>query len=75
MTSTVTSNGETVVPQELRERLKITAGTTLDWREESGELRVVKMESVRPGSFIDALRRFGAVPAAPRDRRPVNLDL
>ena len=71
MTSTVTTKGQTVVPKELRKRLKITPGTTLDWQEDGGSLRVVKLkpEAVRGG--LQWLRRLGQVPAAARDKQPV----
>jgi AbrB family looped-hinge helix DNA binding protein len=71
MTSTVTSKGQTVVPKKLRERLKIGPGTTLDWQEDGRALRVVKLESPRATSFLESLRQLGGVPAAPRDKRPV----
>ena len=71
MTSTVTSKGQTVVPKKLRERLKIGPGTTLDWQEDGQALRVVKLEASQTISFVDGLRQLGSVPAAPRDKRPV----
>ena len=71
MTSTVTSKGQTVVPKALRDRLKIKSGTTLDWQEDGQSLRVVKLEAHKAGSFLEGLRRLGRVPAAPRDKRPV----
>ena len=74
MTSTVTTNGCTVVPKELRDRFKIKPGTTLDWREDGDSIRVVKRAPEAKGSFLRALRRLGRVPAAPRDRRPVKYD-
>ena len=42
MTSTVTTNGHTVVPKQLRDRFKIKPGTTLDWPEDGNSIRVVK---------------------------------
>ena len=74
MTSTVKSNGHTVVPKQLRDRFKIKLGTTLDWQEDGDSIRVVKRTSAAKGSFLRALRRLGRVPAAPRDRRPVEYD-
>lgn len=75
MTSTVTTNGHTVVPKKLRDRFKIKAGTTLDWREEGDSIRVVKLSPVgKTSSGLQWLRRLGRVPAAPRDRRPVEYD-
>ena len=71
MTSTVTSKGQTVVPKALRERLDIKAGATLDWHEDGGSLRVIKLEPHRPGSFLEGLRRLGRVPTGRRDKRPV----
>jgi len=71
MTSTVTSKGQTVVPKALRERLKITPGTTLDWQEDGQSLRVIKLEPRKAGSFLEGLRRLGRVPAGARDKRPV----
>jgi AbrB family looped-hinge helix DNA binding protein len=71
MTSTVTSKGQTIVPKKLRDRLKIVPGTTLDWQEDGRTLRVVKLETAQTSSFIEGLRQLGSVPAAPRDKRPV----
>jgi len=71
MTSTVTSKGQTVVPKKLRERLNIGPGTTLDWQEDGRSLRVVKLDSPPSTNFIEGLRQLGSVPAAPRDKRPV----
>jgi AbrB family looped-hinge helix DNA binding protein len=71
MTSTVSSKGQTVVPKELRERFRITAGTTLDWQEDGEALRVVKLQPERTGGGLGWLRRLGRVPVAERDRRPV----
>lgn len=73
MTSTVTVKGQTVVPKGLRTQYGIEPGTTLDWRAEGDSIRVFKLtspESSRRG-FLHALRRLGGVPAAARDRRPV----
>jgi AbrB family looped-hinge helix DNA binding protein len=72
MTSTVTSKGQTVVPKALRERFNIKSGATLDWRQDGQSLRVIKLEARRTGGFLEGLRRLGRVPAAPRDKRPVN---
>ena len=74
MTSTVTTNGHTVVPKKLRDRFKIKAGATLDWRDDGDSIRVMKRASSAKGVFLRALRRLGRVPAAPRDRRPVESD-
>ncbi len=72
MTSTVTVKGQTVVPKALRKRFGIKPGTTLDWRSDGDSIRVVKLASPTVGGgFLNALRRLGRVPAAPRDRRPV----
>jgi bifunctional DNA-binding transcriptional regulator/antitoxin component of YhaV-PrlF toxin-antitoxin module len=61
-----------VVPKELRERLRLKPGTTLDWQAEGDSLRVVKLEPPsRGGSGLDWIRRLGRVPAAPRDGREV----
>ena len=57
MTSTVKSNGHTVVPKKLRDRFKIKPGTTLDWQEDGNSIRVVKRAPVTKGSFLRALRR------------------
>jgi AbrB family looped-hinge helix DNA binding protein len=72
MTSTVTSKGQTVVPKPLRERFNIKSGATLDWQDDGGSLRVIKLEPRTAGSFLEGLRRLGCVPAAPRDKRPAN---
>ena len=74
MTSTVTANGHTVVPKKLRDRFKIKPGATLDWWEDGDSIRVMKRAPAAKGSFLRALRRLGRVPAAPRDRRPVEYD-
>ena len=71
MTSTVSTKGQTVVPKELRERFRITAGTTLDWQEQGDSLRVVKLQAGRAGAGLRWLQRLGRVPAAARDRRAV----
>jgi AbrB family looped-hinge helix DNA binding protein len=71
MTSTVSSKGQTVVPKELRERFRITAGTTLDWQEDGDALRVVKLHAGRVGGGLRWLQRLGRVPAAARDCRVV----
>jgi len=75
MTSTVTTNGHTVVPKKLRDRFKIKPGTTLDWQEDGNAIRVVKLSAAaKARSGLVWLRRLGRVPAAPRDRRPVEYD-
>ena len=74
MTSTVTTNGQTVVPKKLRDRFQIKPGTTLDWQADGDSIRVVKHTPPVKGSFLKALRRLGRVPAAPRDRRPVKYE-
>jgi len=75
MTSTVTTDGHTVVPKKLRDRFKIKAGTKLDWHEEGDSIRVVKLSpGAETRSGLEWLRRLGRVPAAPRDRRPVEYD-
>jgi bifunctional DNA-binding transcriptional regulator/antitoxin component of YhaV-PrlF toxin-antitoxin module len=71
MTSTVSSKGQTVVPRELRERFRITTGTTLDWQEDGDALRVVKLRHQPAGGGLRWLRRLGRVPSAPRDGRGV----
>jgi AbrB family looped-hinge helix DNA binding protein len=72
MTSTVTVKGQTVVPKGLRMQFGIEPGTTLDWRSEGNSIRVVKLSAPGSGgSFLHSLRRLGRVPAAARDRRPV----
>ena len=75
MTSTVKSNGHTVVPKKLRDRFKIKLGTTLDWQEDGDSIRVVNLSAAtKARSGFVWLRRLGRVPAAPRDRRPVEYD-
>ena len=72
MTSTVTSRGQTVVPKKLRKRFQIEPGTTLDWQEDGEALRVVKvLPPNRVVGGLSWLQRLGRIPAAPRDRRPV----
>ena len=72
MTSTVTTKGQTVVPKELRDRLNLEPGTTLDWQAEGDSLRVVKLEPPRRSrGGLDWFRRLGRVPAALRDGRKV----
>jgi len=71
MTSTITTKGQTVVPKELRKQFELDAGTVLDWRVEGDSMRVIKLARSEKGGFLQALRRLGRVPAAPRDHRPV----
>jgi len=71
MTSTITTKGQTVVPKELRRQFELDSGTVLDWRADGDSMRVVKLARTAKGSFFQALRRLGRVPAFPRDRRPV----
>ena len=74
MTSKVSTNGHTVVPKELRERFKIKPGTVLDWQGNGDSMRVVAQKPQAKGGFLRALRRLGRVPAAPRDRQPVDYE-
>ena len=62
------------MPKKLRERFRIKPGTTLDWQEDGDSIRVVKIEPPSKSGFFQALRRLGRVPAAPRDRRPVEYE-
>jgi bifunctional DNA-binding transcriptional regulator/antitoxin component of YhaV-PrlF toxin-antitoxin module len=71
MTSTITTKGQTVVPKELRRQFELGSGAVLDWRAEGDSMRVVKLTRPAKGGFLQALRRLGRVPAAPRDRRLV----
>ena len=71
VTSTITTKGQTVVPKELRQRFELDSGAVLDWRAEGDSMRVVKLARPAKGGFVQALRRLGRVPAAPRDGRPV----
>ena len=71
MTSTVTSNGKTIVPRDLRKRFNIAEGTTLDWRVDGEAIRVVKVERREANGFLKALKKLGQVPAAPRTKEPV----
>ena len=72
MTSTVTAKGQTVVPKKLRERFRIKPGTTLNWKEEGDSIRVVAVASSKRGNRgLEWLKRLGRIPAAARDRRPV----
>ena len=72
MTSTITAQGETVVPKKLRERFRMKPGATLDWREEGDSIRVVIVtENGSRSNGLEWLKRLGRVPAAPRDPRPV----
>ena len=71
MTSTITTKGQTVVPKELRRQFELGSGAVLEWRAEGDSMRVVKLARTAKGGFLQALRRLGRVPAAPRDRRPV----
>lgn len=50
--TTVNRRGQTVVPAELRRRLKITAGTTLQWIDTGTGVRVIPI----PKDVIGALR-------------------
>ncbi|HEY3760875.1 MAG TPA: AbrB/MazE/SpoVT family DNA-binding domain-containing protein [Verrucomicrobiae bacterium] len=71
MTSTITTKGQTVVPKELRQKFELESGAVLDWRVEGDSMRVVKLTRFTKGGFVQALRRLGRVPAAPRDCRLV----
>jgi AbrB family looped-hinge helix DNA binding protein len=71
MTSTITTKGQTVVPKELRRKFELDSGAVLDWRADGDSMRVVKLTRSAKGGFIQALRRLGRVPAAPRDHRLV----
>jgi bifunctional DNA-binding transcriptional regulator/antitoxin component of YhaV-PrlF toxin-antitoxin module len=71
MTSTITIKGQTVVPKELRQKFKLESGAVLDWQADGDSMRVVKLTRSVKGGFVQALRRLGRVPAAPRDRRLV----
>ncbi len=73
-TSTVTAKNQTVVPKKLRDRFRIEPGTTLDWREDGDSIRGIKVETAHKSGFLQALRRLGRVPAAPRDTRPVDYE-
>ncbi len=74
MTSTVTSNGQTIVPRDLRKRFKIASGTMLDWQEDGEAIRVVKLEKRKTNSFLKALKKLGQVPAAPRSKELVRYE-
>jgi AbrB family looped-hinge helix DNA binding protein len=71
MTSNVSTKGQTVIPKTLRKRYGIGPGSTLDWSATADGLRVVKLAPRTSGGFLQALRRIGRVPAAPRDLRPI----
>jgi AbrB family looped-hinge helix DNA binding protein len=71
VTSTITTKGQTVVPKELRRQFELDSGTVLDWRADGDSMRVVKLTRSAKSGFIQALRRLGRVPAAPRDHQPV----
>jgi AbrB family looped-hinge helix DNA binding protein len=71
ITSTITTKGQTVVPKELRRKFELDSGAVLDWRADGDSMRVVKLTRSAKGGFIQALRRLGRVPAAPRDHRLV----
>ena len=59
----------------LRDRFQIKPGTTLDWQDDGDSIRVVKRTpSEKTKDQLQWLRRLGRVPAAPRDRRPVESD-
>jgi bifunctional DNA-binding transcriptional regulator/antitoxin component of YhaV-PrlF toxin-antitoxin module len=60
-----------MVPKALRERFNIKPGATLDWQEDAQSLRVIKLESLKTGSFLERLHRLGRVPAGPRDKCPI----
>lgn len=75
MTSTVSTNGHTTVPKKLRDRFQIKPGTTLDWQDDGDSIRVVKQTPpAKAKDKLEWVRRLGRVPAAPRDRRPVEYD-
>jgi bifunctional DNA-binding transcriptional regulator/antitoxin component of YhaV-PrlF toxin-antitoxin module len=71
MTSTITTKGRTVVPKKLRRKFELDSGAVLDWYADGDSMRVVKLTRSAKGGFLQALRRLGRVPAAPRDHRLV----
>jgi bifunctional DNA-binding transcriptional regulator/antitoxin component of YhaV-PrlF toxin-antitoxin module len=74
----VTSKYQTVVPKALRNQLKISPGTVLDWTAEGDTLRVVKLiptddpssqrKTCRGMELAAALRKFEQLTTA-KDRR------
>jgi bifunctional DNA-binding transcriptional regulator/antitoxin component of YhaV-PrlF toxin-antitoxin module len=71
MTSKVSTKGQTVIPRELRQQFGVVPGSTLAWSAGPEGMKVVKLEPAGSGGFLAALRRLGAVPAAERDKRPM----
>ena len=71
MTSNITTKGQTVVPKELRRKFELDSGAVLDWYADGDSMCVFKLTRFAKGSFIQARRRLGRVPAAPRDLRLV----
>jgi len=72
MVSVISSKGQIVLPKKIRQKLGIMPGMALDWIETADGLKVIKLEPAKPKvSFLEALKRFGSVPPAPRDQRPV----
>ena len=68
MTSTVKSNGHTVVPKKLRDRFKIKLGTTLDWQEDGDSIRVVNVSAATQKRRLRVVAALG--PRASRATRP-----
>lgn len=71
MTSTINSEGQTVVPMALRRQFELDDGTELAWQVDGETIRVVKVARPAKPGFLEALRRLGTVPPAPWDTRPV----
>ncbi len=67
----MTTKRQTVVPKALRWQFELDSGAVLDWHADGDSMRLVKLTRSANGGFIQALRRLGRVPAAPRDRRGV----
>lgn len=59
MKSTVTSKGQVTIPKALRDRLGLTTGVVLDFREEHGHLVASRAETDDPVAAVYGLFRDG----------------
>lgn len=59
MKSTVSEKGQVTIPKQLRERLGIRAGETLDFREEQGRLVVTKLIAQGPVDAVYGVLELG----------------
>ncbi len=59
MKATVTSKGQVTIPKPIRDRLGITSGVTLDFREEKGQIIAERVEADDPVAAVYGLFHDG----------------